>query len=165
MQSRRRLLLAEKWQQAGGAAAKAPGAAARPPAGGTPGLGAGREDAPPRPAPATSSGPAAAAAPRSHWCPAVTRASGPGLPGPRGGREGRGRGPGARLMKPGARVRPPSTLHSVGAGRCEPQVNCWAGREASRHPLTAAPAPAPRAPRLRPSGRPSSRACLSPSAD
>lgn len=87
----------------------------------------------------------------------------PGLPGPGGGREGRG--PGARLMKPGSGARPPSTLHSVGAGRCEPPVNCRAGREARQHPLTAAPAPAPFAPRLCPSCGPSSRACLSPSAD
>lgn len=86
----------------------------RPPAGESQvrARGARRRRAPPPAPPPPPPAPGAAAAPRCHWCQAVTLASGPD-----GGALGAGAGSGARLMKPAPDLsRPQRSIHSAPAG-------------------------------------------------
>lgn len=111
-----------------------------------------RPSAPPRPPPRAC----CPAAPRSHWYPAVEARDWTGA----AGAAGRERGAGARRAADETRRQSPPALHAPFSRRG--QVNCRAGCEASQRPLTAAAAPAPCAPRLRPSSRPPSGACRAP---
>lgn len=83
----------------------------------------------------------------------MTRARGPGRLGAGGGRGARG-----AADETGAESRPPSTLHSVGAGRCDRPVSCQRGlrlpgvRYPSSHSRCCSPGAA--SPPERPSVRP-----------